>query len=440
MNIINFSPLDYGNMMRRYNSDWDNTLSGMNAMGESIKEANDRQRKWDSVIALERQGQEAVEAQRKYNESLERQRELQGYIDTNNEANRRNGMLIDEWNRLYDKGMNNGVVDARGRKGFYDPTGNNYTVVNDDGSSETYGIEGIRNGLWEKDGLIYSNVGRTDDEQRRMDEINGLIGNSSPVDNSGLEWKLARERQNGLNYKKAGQNAAMYQDPRYLAALETAKANNDPSAIYNYMNQWKSEEPGRMRMETMSRMRNGYNFDAGRYGDMASYLYNIMRNTDSPEEFYSAMTMLNGIVAQRDQYDLSMREREDEQKREDRYAEAMHDFNSRDWTDARFAREIKNLDIDYIKNNPRQRALFRRTYLGTPDKGPWNDNDEERLQEIFASESDLKREEDRLKGLMGSSMFYRMLDDAEYKRLRDIVIGQNRSKSFVSKPRSKWES
>ena len=371
MNVINFSPLDYGNMMRRYNSDWDNTLSGMNAMGESIKEANDRQRKWDSVIALERQGQEAVEAQRKYNESLERQRELQGYIDTNNEANRRNGMLRDEWNRLYDKGMNNGVVDARGRKGFYDPTGNNYTVVNDDGSSETYGIEGIRNGLWEKDGLIYSNVGRTDDEQRRMDEINGLIGNSSPVDNSGLEWKLARERQNGLNYKKAGQNAAMYHDPRYLAALETAKANNDPSAIYNYMNQWNGEEPYRLQQESLHGLDDIDFGDVSGYGPMAMIAKQAFERSRTYEGKMNALNMLNGIVSQQEQYRQGRLERASERERADSIAKAVDDFNNKDWSKAYiYQRAVQDLAL--VQQNPKLMGRFLKNY-GLRDRSQIDD-------------------------------------------------------------------
>lgn len=364
MNNVNFGSLDFGNMLNRRQNEWNQTLDGISRIGNAFntyydrrQAEEDRKRRWDSILELEKQGQDALDADQKYQDSIAEQEKLKGYIEAANDVNGR----VDRAGKEYAEAVSNrGRILRSKERGAVVPEGaeyinNNgvegYNFNDTEGKSHFAPMEGVRNG--EYDGYGFVNGGSwantvVDPYSTRIDRLGKLADDGNRINVDALKWKLGEEERKGLEYRKAGENAAMYRDPRYKAALATAKANNDPSVINQYYGQYASEEPMRQRNRTMEAIKNiPFNVD-DKYGNMAKYLYNLSQVSQNPEDQEAYTTMLNGLITMKDQEFAARAEREREKTENDNLALDMNAFNNKNWTIADVGNKYRNVDINTL--------------------------------------------------------------------------------------------
>lgn len=451
MNTMNFNSLDFSNMLNRRNNDWNNTLQGIDKAGRAFTEYYDRRkaeeerkRKWDSILDIEKRGQDAINADDAYNNSIAEQERLKGYIDTANGMNARRRETEAEYKKALEGQRR--YLDSIRRGGMSVPEGAEYI---NDGGVEGYNfntadgrrmfapMSGIENGEYGQYGF---GGGRSAWESAFIDPYEDRVGKFSreleenpEVNVDALKWKLGEEQGRSIGYRKAGENAEMYRDPRYQAALAKAKADGNPDALDKYINQWSSEEPARMSRRTMEAVRN-IPIDVSEYGPTASMLRDALSKAQTPEEQRAYMSMLYGVMSQIDQQKLSDDRERQQKDLDNRFAVSMRDYNNRDWSLADLGGKLRNIDIDGLSRNE---IVSLQKELGVKPTGRKDNATIDAIQRAIAANDELNEYENNLFNEYGASRVIGTINDNKRQKALEDLMKTNKV-TATRKPKSGW--
>lgn len=296
----------------------------MSDFGHSLDSYIDEKRKWDNM--LEQQNyfdslrKSAEQGEIDYNSSLARQEDLRKRIEEGERSNAEYDMRMADLKER--SGRVNRSMERRMPYGV--PSGAD-AIYEDDGRLSGYNYggkffsrEGIENGNYADQGFSGDGNGTSgawgaasfNPYERRIAEMDG-----KRVDVDSMRRELVDEEGNGRRLQKLAARKAMFDDPRYTVAQMKSKADMDPSAMYNYMNQWEGEQ---RQAESDARMQKTYDaMDSmkasivGQYGDdigeeygpNARMAYRAMLDAEDPQTFNAYMNMFNNIVVARDSSD-----------------------------------------------------------------------------------------------------------------------------------------
>ena len=299
MQQLNFGNIDYSAPLNRTRQEGQNLMqTGYNAVnnfaqGLSSWSEKERQRKKeeelkkqveDALGSFNSQKETALGAKKNYLDAVMESGKLQAELDDVNKSNASIQANIDELQPKFDR-----VQRSMNRPTGY---GEDATARNNiDGSFAKY----QNSGAW--------NVASINPYERQLNEYKSQLRDTSDV-----ERRLAESKANEARYKNESELAGMYADPRFEAAMRMARVQNDPSAVYNYMNSYNAEQGVRQQNDLVQRQYNAFkemqgNYNANysvddfaEYGKTAQMLFAGMMNAQDPQTFYQYQNALNNIV------------------------------------------------------------------------------------------------------------------------------------------------
>lgn len=450
MNVNNFSSLDFSNMLNRRQNDWNQTMDSVGGLGKAFGDYYDRKlaederkRKWDSILEIEKMGNEAMDADDRYNESVARQDELRRNIETANGMNERRRGIEAEYQkalggqRRYMDSVRRGATMPEGAEYVNNGGVEGYNVDMGNGNKVFAPMEGVENGEYRDYGFGggRGEWGRAvmDPYEDRVARLSRELEENPEVNVDALKWKLGEEENRSVGYRKAGENADMYRDPRYRAALAAAKADGNPEALNRYINQWSSEYPQRQSEKTMNAIRN-MPIDVSEYGPTARMLREAISNAQTPEEQRAYMSMLYGVMSQVDQQRMADERESRERSKENRFALAMRDYNNKDWSLADLGGRLRNIDINGLSSNE---IVSLQKELGVKPTGRKDNATIDAIQRAIAANDELNEYENNLFNDYDASRVIGAINDSKrQKQLEELLKGNK--VTATRKPKSGW--